>query len=77
MHLEAFIPFNMSASLAPPRFIEPQLSKIAEKAPAGGGWAHEIKYDGYRLAARIVRNKAQLLTWRGLDRPLSLHCRCA
>jgi ATP dependent DNA ligase domain len=57
----------MPATVAPPRFIEPQLSKIAEKAPAGDGWAHEIKFDGYRLAARIVGKKARLLTRRGAD----------
>jgi hypothetical protein len=44
---------------APPRFIEPQHTKIAEKAPGGDAWAHEIKYDGYRIAARIVGDKAQ------------------
>jgi bifunctional non-homologous end joining protein LigD len=37
----------MPASPTPPRFIEPQLSQIAEKAPTGDAWAHEIKYDGY------------------------------
>jgi bifunctional non-homologous end joining protein LigD len=47
---------------APPRFIEPQQAKIAEKAPTGDGWAHEINYDGYRMAARNAEGKARLLT---------------
>jgi bifunctional non-homologous end joining protein LigD len=35
------------------RWIEPQLCKLATKAPSGAQWAHEIKLDGYRMAARI------------------------
>jgi ATP-dependent DNA ligase len=35
------------------RWIEPQLCKLATKAPSGPQWAHEIKLDGYRMAARI------------------------
>jgi bifunctional non-homologous end joining protein LigD len=42
---------------APPRYIEPQHTKIADKAPTGDGWAPEVRYDGYRMAARIVRMK--------------------
>jgi bifunctional non-homologous end joining protein LigD len=52
---------------APPRFIEPQQAKIAENAPTGDGWAHEIKYDVYRIAARVADGKARLLTRRGVD----------
>src|SRR5271157_2955306 len=39
----------------PPRWIEPQLCKLVEKAPTGAQWVHEIKFDGYRMAARIDR----------------------
>ncbi|GEP61952.1 hypothetical protein RSO01_91180 [Reyranella soli] len=38
-----------------------------EEAPAGDGWLHEIKYDGYRMHARIDGGKATLLTRTGLD----------
>jgi ATP-dependent DNA ligase len=41
--------------------------KLAEKAPTGKLWVHEIKFDGYRIAARIDRGKVQLLTRSGLD----------
>jgi ATP-dependent DNA ligase len=51
----------------PPRWIEPQLSKLVEKAPTGDKWVHEVKIDGYRMAARIARRKVQLLTRSGLD----------
>jgi ATP-dependent DNA ligase len=38
-----------------------------EEAPAGGGWLHEIKYDGYRMHARIDGRDIKLLTRTGLD----------
>ena len=50
-----------------PRWIEPQLCKLATKAPSGAQWVHEIKLDGYRMAARIDNGRAQLLTRTGLD----------
>jgi ATP-dependent DNA ligase len=50
-----------------PRWIEPQLSKLAAKAPTGPQWIHEIKFDGYRMAARIEKGHVNLLTRSGLD----------
>jgi DNA ligase D-like protein (predicted ligase) len=50
-----------------PRWVEPQLSKLVEKAPTGPRWVHEIKFDGCWMAARIERGKVQLLTRSGLD----------
>jgi bifunctional non-homologous end joining protein LigD len=50
-----------------PAFIEPQLTKSLEKPPAGTGWAHEIKFDGYRMQLRTVGGKATLLSRKGLD----------
>jgi bifunctional non-homologous end joining protein LigD len=50
-----------------PRWVAPQLSKLVEKAPTGPQWVHEIKFDGFRMAARIEHGKAQLLTRSGLD----------
>jgi ATP-dependent DNA ligase len=35
---------------------------------AGGGWLHEIKYDGYRMHARIDGGQVKLLTRTGLGR---------
>ena len=51
----------------PPTWIEPQLTRLAEEAPEGTDWLHEIKYDGYRMHARIGSDKIQLLTRTGLD----------
>ena len=50
-----------------PRWIKPQLTRLAEEAPKGTDWLHEIKYDGYRMHARIDAEKIQLLTRTGLD----------
>ncbi|GGF78417.1 ATP-dependent DNA ligase [Azorhizobium oxalatiphilum] len=50
-----------------PGFVEPALAKLVAKPPAGKGWLHEIKFDGYRLQARISQGKLRLLTRSGLD----------
>jgi ATP-dependent DNA ligase len=50
-----------------PRFVPPQLSQPVEKPPSGLQWLHEIKLDGYRMAARIDSGRVQLLTRTGLD----------
>ena len=34
------------------------------EAPDGDGWLHEIKYDGFRILARIERGRARLSTGR-------------
>jgi ATP dependent DNA ligase domain len=43
------------------------LTRLVEDAPQGAGWLHEVKYDGYRMHARIDGDKIQLLTRTGLD----------
>ena len=50
-----------------PQFVPPQLSQPVEKPPSGPQWLHEIKLDGYRMAARIESGRAQLLTRTGLN----------
>jgi bifunctional non-homologous end joining protein LigD len=51
----------------PPKWIKPQLTRLVDEAAAGGGWLHEIKYDGYRMHARIDGRDIKLLTRTGLD----------
>jgi ATP-dependent DNA ligase len=51
----------------PPAWIKPQLTRLVDEAPTGKDWLHEIKYDGYRMHARIDGDKIQLLTRTGLD----------
>ena len=50
-----------------PSFVPPQLSQPVEKPPSGPQWLHEIKLDGFRMAARIDNGRVQLLTRTGLD----------
>ena len=50
-----------------PIFVEPQLASPTAAPPASVGWVHEIKFDGYRLMARIDRGRVKLLTRKGLD----------
>lgn len=50
-----------------PRFVEPCLATLQDKPPAGENWLHEVKFDGYRLQARLSGGKVRLLTRTGLD----------
>ena len=45
-----------------PEWVKPQLCKLVDAPPQGPEWLHEIKYDGYRVHARLHRGRAQLLT---------------
>jgi bifunctional non-homologous end joining protein LigD len=51
----------------PSGFIEPCIPTSAVKPPAGPGWMHEIKHDGYRLQVRRVGDQVRLFTRRGYD----------
>jgi len=51
----------------PPKWIKPQLTRLVDEAPTGNDWLHEIKYDGYRMHARIDAGQVKLLTRTGLD----------
>src|SRR5712671_907179 len=50
-----------------PRWVKPQLCALVDEPPQGPEWLHEIKYDGYRMHARLDHGKVQLLTRTGLD----------
>src|SRR5262252_6354891 len=52
---------------AMPANLKPQLATLSDKAPEGEEWLHEIKYDGYRLLARIEHGRVRLITRGGLD----------
>ncbi len=45
----------------------PQLATLVSAPPAGAGWLHEPKLDGYRLLCRIDGSRVALLTRRGND----------
>jgi ATP dependent DNA ligase domain len=50
-----------------PEWIRPQLTQLVQEAPDGPEWLHEIKFDGYRMHARLDRGALRLLTRTGLD----------
>lgn len=50
-----------------PKFREPQLCTLVDDVPAGNGWIHEVKYDGYRALIAIGGGKAKVFTRGGLD----------
>ncbi len=56
-----------AARTAMPRFIEPQLCKLVDRPPATAGWAHEVKFDGYRAQLRVQHGEARIYTRSGLD----------
>jgi bifunctional non-homologous end joining protein LigD len=55
------------ASAKLPAFVEPELATLVDAAPKGDDWFHEIKYDGYRMLARLERGSVRWITRNGLD----------
>jgi bifunctional non-homologous end joining protein LigD len=47
--------------------VEPELATLVDAAPEGDDFIHEIKFDGYRVLARIEAGNVTLLTRRGHD----------
>ena len=67
---ENLTPGNAASSsrhIALPAFVAPCLATLSDRAPEGANWVHEIKFDGYRIQARLDRGKVKLLTRKGLD----------
>jgi len=50
-----------------PETLSPQLATLADGVPAQGEWRYEIKFDGYRVMARLDQGKAALITRGGHD----------
>src|SRR2546423_6753142 len=48
-----------------PAWVKPQLAALVKDAPDGPDWLHEIKFDGYRMHARLDAGRVQILTRRG------------
>jgi bifunctional non-homologous end joining protein LigD len=49
----------------PAVFIEPCLPRAAKRPPAGRGWLHEIKHDGFGNMARRADGRVRVLTRKG------------
>ena len=41
-----------------PAWVKPQLTKLVDQAPEGPEWLHELKFDGYRMHARLDRARS-------------------
>ncbi|CAG0944870.1 partial Multifunctional non-homologous end joining protein LigD, partial [Gammaproteobacteria bacterium] len=61
----AELPGAVAAPL--PDTLSPQLALQAKSVPTRGEWLYELKFDGYRLLARIDRGQVRLFTRRGND----------
>ncbi len=48
-------------------FREPQLCTLVDTPPAGSGWLHEVKFDGYRAIVAVDGGTATVFTRNGLD----------
>jgi hypothetical protein len=60
-----------------PDFVEPCHSAERSRPPAGPGWLHKIKQDGYRAQLHIQEGKIVVCSRprSRLDRAIPLHCR--
>src|SRR3954470_22817709 len=57
---------KLSATSIPP-FRPPQKATLVDHVPAGSGWIHEMKYDGYRCELAIGGGEPKVYTRSGLD----------
>lgn len=49
------------------RDYKPQLATLVKLPPDGDGWAHELKFDGYRIGCRISGDRVTLISRNGKD----------
>ncbi len=50
-----------------PEFVPLSLATLYDQPPSGPDWLHEIKFDGYRMEARLDRGTVRLLTRKQQD----------
>jgi bifunctional non-homologous end joining protein LigD len=63
------VAFDLSLAIkAPmPSKLEPQLATLAASLPTGKDWIIETKFDGYRMMARIDKDRVRFFTRNGHD----------
>ena len=59
------VPGAVRAAL--PRKVEPELATLVTETPRQDSFIHEVKFDGYRVMARVDQGRVQLLTRNGED----------
>lgn len=50
-----------------PDRVTPELATLVDRAPAGPGWAYELKYDGYRVLTFLSEGQVRFVTRSGQD----------
>ena len=50
-----------------PLTLFPQLATLVDEPPRGEGWIYELKFDGYRIVARVEGDDVRLFTRNGND----------
>ena len=50
-----------------PRFVPPELATLVKRAPEGGQWLHEVKFDGYRALSRIENGSVEMYSRNDKD----------
>src|SRR5437879_4153477 len=58
-------PLARRAHAGLPEWTRPRLTELVEAAPDGPEWLHEIKFDGYRMHARLDCGAVRLLSAPG------------
>ncbi len=58
---------SKSVVKALPVFVDPELCILVDRPPGEPGWAHEVKFDGYRVQLRVHNGEARIRTRKGLD----------
>src|SRR5215831_17058438 len=51
----------------PPGFVRPCEPALVDSPPAGAGWLHEVKHDGFRVLARKLGERSMVWSRRGAD----------
>jgi bifunctional non-homologous end joining protein LigD len=52
---------------AQPQSIDAELALLVDEAPAGDGWLHEIKFDGYRMLCRVADGRCRIYSRNGKE----------
>jgi bifunctional non-homologous end joining protein LigD len=53
--------------IKPVGFVRPCEPKLVDRKPAGEGWLHEVKHDGFRIQVRKLGGRAKVWSRRGAD----------
>lgn len=56
-----------AAETIKPAAFEPELCRSQDGPPTGPEWLHEVKWDGYRILATVVRGKVQLWSRNAIE----------